>query len=229
MTDIERELDRLFSVTRDATLPDAGARERVRAGLSARLSAAEAPSAPERLSSSRGFRLGLGAAVVGIAGFVLLLSTRQAFPERVVAPAPSSQVASSLGPRAEPAPLPESAPSPPAAISALTPSRPAPAAVVVAESPSPAARVLRQPDDEVALVRAMQQALRSGNAEQALALGGEHARRFPGGTLVQEREGARAIARCQLATPDARSAIYDDFGKRFGASPYAARVKAACQ
>jgi hypothetical protein len=74
----------------------------------------------------------------------------------------------------------------------------------------------------------MQLALRSGNPARALAVANEHARRFPSGTLSQEREGARAIARCQLAEPAARASMQSAFEARYPGSPYAARVKAAC-
>jgi hypothetical protein len=75
----------------------------------------------------------------------------------------------------------------------------------------------------------MQQALRAGNAGRALSLAGEHARRFPRGALIEEREGVRAVAQCKLAPPDGRATIAESFLRRFGSSPYAARVKAACQ
>jgi hypothetical protein len=75
----------------------------------------------------------------------------------------------------------------------------------------------------------MQQALRAGNPGQALSLAAEHARRFPRGALSEEREGARAVARCQLAKPGARPAILRAFSHGFDQSPYMARVKAACQ
>jgi hypothetical protein len=71
--------------------------------------------------------------------------------------------------------------------------------------------------------------LRAGNPSQALALSADHTRRFPRGTLVEEREGVRAVARCQLAAPDARAPLLAAFTQRFATSPYAARVKAACQ
>jgi len=75
----------------------------------------------------------------------------------------------------------------------------------------------------------MQQALRSGDAGRALTLASEHARRFPRGTLAEEREGVRAVAQCQLAAPSARSTLLETFARRYPSSPYAARVKAACQ
>jgi hypothetical protein len=75
----------------------------------------------------------------------------------------------------------------------------------------------------------MQQALRGGNPGRALALATEHGRRFPRGALVEEREGVRAVASCQLATPQARLQILSSFLQRFATSPYVGRVKAACQ
>jgi hypothetical protein len=75
----------------------------------------------------------------------------------------------------------------------------------------------------------MQQALRAGDAGRALALAGEHTLRFPRGTLAEEREGARAVAQCQLAAPSARGTISQKFARRHPSSPYVARVKAVCQ
>jgi hypothetical protein len=75
----------------------------------------------------------------------------------------------------------------------------------------------------------MQQALLAGDPRRALVLAADHTRRFPRGNLSEEREGVRAVARCQLATPEVRPQILSSFIQHFATSPYAARVKAACQ
>jgi hypothetical protein len=85
------------------------------------------------------------------------------------------------------------------------------------------------PGDELSLVRDMQAALRAGDAERALGIANEHALKFPRGALIEEREGLRAVARCQLAPADARPEILARFLGSFDGSPYTARVKAACQ
>lgn len=223
---LEQELERLLNATRAGTEPDANARARVRAGLAASLASAGA------LKAGITTRVGLGAklwllsafAIAVLVGVSLLGQPENSAP----APAPArASAAASLAaspPDARPASTIVAVPSALAAVST-------PAA---ANAPRPAASQPRvaakaeEPADELALVSAMQLALRSGNASQALALANEHARRFPGGALVQEREGARAIAHCQLATPASRSAILASFEQRYAGSPYAARVKDAC-
>jgi indole-3-glycerol phosphate synthase len=82
--------------------------------------------------------------------------------------------------------------------------------------------------DELTLIRQMQQALRSGKPQRALGFVAEHERRFPSGSLIEEREAARATARCELA-PREKASILATFAARFGTSPYLERVKAACR
>jgi hypothetical protein len=81
------------------------------------------------------------------------------------------------------------------------PARSEPAArPAAAEAPAP------EPSDaraEIALVRRIQAAMRSGTAANALALCIEHERRWPHGTFEQEREAVRAIAACDLHNDDA--------------------------
>jgi hypothetical protein len=225
MTDADRELERLFAVTRSATEPDAGARARVRAGLAARLAGSPAASLAER-TASKGAWLSLGAAVVGIGAFLLLAAPE----EEAVVPKPA------LSSAAAPAPSLERV----ASAQARQPAPPVASEVAVAPQPSSSSRGASRRSaapgpsptdrgDEIALVTSMQQALRAGQASQVLALASEHARRFPSGAMAQEREGARAIALCQLSAPPERRAIFDDFSKRFASSPYTARAKAACQ
>lgn len=227
--EVDQELERLFSVTREATQPDGDARARIRAGLDARL-AAGAGTAPAVARGKHWF--GIGAAVVGIGAAILWYAGSRPSSAPAVAAKPAD-VQAQPGLVAEPAPVVASTPVAEPAVAAAPVSEPP--TVAEARKPKPQASVAAansaapDPAEEITLVRAMQQALRSGNASQALALAGEHARRFPKGALIEEREGARAVARCQLAQPEARTAILEGFSKSFGASPYAARVKAACQ
>jgi hypothetical protein len=60
-----------------------------------------------------------------------------------------------------------------------------------------------------------------------LALSQEHARRWPHGTFVQEREGLRAIAACQAHIPNALSGA-NKFSASYPRSPMLSRVHAAC-
>jgi hypothetical protein len=220
--DSDQELERLFSVGREATMADPGARDRVRAGLSARL-ALGAPAA--RRAWYRRTWLGVGVGVLGL-GAILWLRVE---PK---AGAGSATFTPAL------APLPPAVTAPPR-LTATAPAavEAAPASVEVASATPPLP--LRKPapssthdaglPDELSLVRAMQQALRSGDSARALTLASEHEHRFPSGTLAEEREGVRAVAQCQLAAPSARASILQTFARRHPSSPYAARVQAVCQ
>ena len=226
--EVDQELERLFSVTREATLPESDASRRIRAGIDARL-AASAGSASGQ--ATHRLWVGVGAAVIGagIAGLWLASGARE--PAQPAA-ASSVRVVAPISVKNQPVPaLPGldrlATPVEPAAPSKAKPveqSRPA-----SSSKPSGSGSGAVDPTEELTLVRAMQQALRSGDTSRALTLAAEHASRFPKGTLVEERESARAIASCQRGEPEARATILATFTQRFGASPYVARVKAACQ
>ena len=80
---------------------------------------------------------------------------------------------------------------------------------------------------ELSLVERIHAALRNAKPAAVLALCVEHELRWPRGTFVQEREGARAIASC-----DARSAQAQSLARAFLAknpnAPLAPRVTEAC-
>ncbi len=226
--DVDQELERLFSVGRTATAPDAGARERIRAGLAPRLASGAAATHPAWTQRAW---LGLGVAVVGAGAVALWLTHAPHANEGTVPVSVTVPIAASAAPAFEPvppAPAPPAAPTAPAFVTPPpAPAKPAPS--LEASKPTPSSTRNADPAEELSLVRAMQQALHSGNPSQALVLAAAHARRFPRGTLLEEREGVRAVAQCQLAAPSARPAVLDAFTRRFAASPYAARVRVACQ
>lgn len=224
--DVDQELARLLDATRAGTEPDAAARARVRAALAMGLAGAGAVRGATRVGlRTKLWLLGVVVVVSAVSGVVWFLLQA---PPTVHAPAPVSSVAL-------PAPEPSMSA---AAVASVAPPvidlpNPAPSAsadLAARSEPAPARSTpkVAEPADELSLVSSMQLALRSGNASQALALANEHARRFPGGALAQEREGARAIARCQLAKPEGRASILANFEQRYGGSPYAARVRDAC-
>jgi hypothetical protein len=218
----DQELARLFTVAREATMPDPGARARVRAGVARRL-APGAPTAPR--AWARRTWAGVGIAVLGLGATLWLrveprTGSASAIPTpnqtprpQIVTTAPPLGTASSSTVEARPAS---------AELASATPS-------LQLRKPAPPSNHDADPSDELGLVRAMQQALRSGDASRALALAGEHGRRFPRGTLAEEREGVRAVAQCQLAAPSERATILQTFVRRHPSSPYAPRVKAVCQ
>jgi hypothetical protein len=80
-------------------------------------------------------------------------------------------------------------------------------------------------DEEAALVAAIDAALRAGDVAGASRLADDHQRRFPAGLLVEEREGARVIARC---TTSASAGAADAFLRAHPRSPMRSRILAAC-
>jgi hypothetical protein len=96
----------------------------------------------------------------------------------------------------------------------------------------PAAALTPPPPDqtaqELALVQGMQAALRGGDAAGALALIGEHERRFANGKLVPEREGAKVIALCMSASRSRAAELGRAFLEGHPRATVAARVRATC-
>ena len=82
--------------------------------------------------------------------------------------------------------------------------------------------------EEAALVGAIDAALRSGDSGGALRLAAEHQRRFPQGVLVEEREGARVVARCSYGRGPSASDAATAFLATHPRSPMRARINAAC-
>lgn len=82
---------------------------------------------------------------------------------------------------------------------------------------------------EVALLGRMTQSLARGDAATTLSLANEHERAYPKSVFSEEREGARAVARCMTQPADAqKQATRDAFLARFPHSPMRARVLATC-
>ncbi|HEX2876940.1 MAG TPA: hypothetical protein VHP33_37060 [Polyangiaceae bacterium] len=228
--DVDQELTRLLTAAREGTAPDAEARARVRAAVAAGLAVDAALPVGAAARGARGIKWWLlsalgGALVVGVVAWLWAPATAPA-PASSVERASPSAVALEAAPTAAPAVQAQVSPAPEASANLLSVS--SVSSVSSKARPSKAVASALEQSDELALVSSMQLALRSGNAAQVLALAGEHAQRFPQGALVQEREGARAIARCQLAEPAQRGAILGAFERVYSGSPYAARVRAAC-
>lgn len=80
---------------------------------------------------------------------------------------------------------------------------------------------------ELALVERMQAAMRAAQAVEALALCAEHAKRWPRGVFVEEREAVRAIASCTLRSEDAATHA-QVFLSKHRRAPTAPRVAEAC-
>jgi hypothetical protein len=83
-------------------------------------------------------------------------------------------------------------------------------------------------EGEVRLLEEADADLRRGDAEAALARLGEHASRYPSGTLADEREGVRAIALCRAGRIAEGRAAADRFLTAARKSSLATRVRTAC-
>ncbi|MGH7282482.1 MAG: hypothetical protein ACRELY_13225 [Polyangiaceae bacterium] len=81
---------------------------------------------------------------------------------------------------------------------------------------------------EVDLLRRAQEALNDGDANAALALLDEHARKYPNGALAEEREAARVVALCAANRVDDARATAQSFSTAHPQSPFAARIAASC-
>jgi hypothetical protein len=80
---------------------------------------------------------------------------------------------------------------------------------------------------ELSLVERIHAALRNAKPQAVLALCAEHEQRWPRGTFVQEREGARAVASCATRSAQAPSLARAFLAKNSNA-PLAPRVIEAC-
>jgi hypothetical protein len=95
--------------------------------------------------------------------------------------------------------------------------------------PARPARATPAPNElgaELALLNGAQWALRQGQPAQALSMAREHAARFPGGSLREERAGIEALARCALGHDGAR--VVQELEQSAPASPLMMRVRTAC-
>jgi hypothetical protein len=164
-------------------------------------------------------KAGLGAVALIVAGGgAWLLSTAQPAPPPVPTHGPPA-VAAPLSP---PTPSPEPVVAPPAA--------PSPAQADVAEPPPPTSpKRADKPAPPPALSEAelLEQARSAlkGDPARALARANQHAARFPGGALVQEREVIAIKALRQLgrtAEADRRS---EAFAKAFPGSAFGRKLK----
>jgi hypothetical protein len=83
-------------------------------------------------------------------------------------------------------------------------------------------------DTEAALLREADAALRAGNAGRALAAVNEHAARFPGGVLAEERESERIVVLCALGRTEEARTLAAKFVATRPRSPLLGRVRRSC-
>jgi hypothetical protein len=81
---------------------------------------------------------------------------------------------------------------------------------------------------ETHLVADARAALRSGDSSRALLLLEEHARRFPGGVLSEERDAERVAALCAAGRGDEARTRAARFSRDYPRSTLGAKVRAAC-
>jgi hypothetical protein len=187
-------------------------RERIEAALRARLGTSALPpdSGVAPISSTASWPVVAGAAVgLCVAGAAAFLALRPATSVRV----PQAQTAS-----------PSARTAPPSAAPALAPIVPAPARAP-ASAPRVSPHVRDRLGEEVALLSRATSQLRAGHAGAALAIIAEHQRKFPSGTLAEERRAARVQALCALGrVREGRSELL----RLAPQSPAAARAEQVC-
>ena len=116
------------------------------------------------------------------------------------------------------------------AVDSTAEERPALPRETLGESPSPV-RGGKPPsnvEEELGLLRTAQERLHMGAPAAALAILDEHARRFPDGTLVEERRASRILALCQLGDVARGRAEADQFIAQLPMSPFVERIRRAC-
>lgn len=136
----------------------------------------------------------------------------------VARPSPSS---------GEPTVIPRAEDAPPAPAVATRTSRksdsPMAEVAPAVEGPTP-----NLPTDEVAIIRAADQALRANEFELSRTLLARHEREFPNGALAEEREGLRVIERCLSRQSPLGATLALDFVASHPRSPLRDRVRRAC-
>jgi type IV secretory pathway VirB10-like protein len=182
----------------------------------------------------------LGAAVVGSVGggaaaVVRVAGERQAViepQEGVVrakaerrAPAPSEPEPTKL----EPAPAAVPAPVPVPQVVAVEPPEPEPQPTRASKRRNKRTNAGTSTfGDEFSLIRKAQRELASGHADAALATLREHERRFPKGSMNEDRLALRALALCSAGRRDEGRRAAKRLERRFPRSVYAERVNEAC-
>ena len=241
MNELDQDARAFLASARGAHDAPDGAKDRVRAGLAVALSASAGAGAALPRAIARGpwltaVKIASAVAIVGTGAGVLFGLTR-AQPARDASPPPSPPSVA-LAPSPAPMPTP-SLPRVPAVTVAAEP--------VLASSPLPPPLPLPKPDAkpavgsgsggggsggsvaaEVAILRRVSAALRSGDPKSALAAVGEHARRFPNGALAEERDMERVVALCALGRRDEAARATERFERAYPASAHEARIRAAC-
>jgi TolA-binding protein len=145
-------------------------------------------------------------------------------PEVEVTPAPPQPLVREPEPGAA-APVLEAPSVPSHARPALAHARKAPRATTKAPSAEASSSQLEQ---ELKLLSAARDGLKSGNTALAMERVQEHERRFPAGILAMEARALGVDALCAAGRHEAAREAAEAFLKRWPESPLAARVRSAC-
>ena len=242
MSDLSLDGKALVQAGRRADRPSDADRERVLAALQARLGdaavlatglAAAPPAVPPAsagatASRSKLVKWGVVGPTVLVAG-ALWLVPRAFQHSQKAAPAPSASVSVSVmnvvsaQPTAEVVSVaPEASPSPSAVIADPGSSRPVDVQKVV---PRPRDGLA----EEVALLSRAETELRAGRPAKALLALAEHQRKFPRGTLAEERTAARIQALCALGRSDEANAQLRQLLHISPKSAHEERARQACR
>lgn len=225
MTGLSPETQALLERGRDGDDPSEAVIARNRRQLAVRVagatlgSAAVTGAAGKALAASSSLKLLAIVGVVALGGAALTHGVWRTSERHPPTPA-KALVASAGAPRIaaleSPPPASSGVPAPPAL-------ERAPRAVRTAKSASPTSI-----QSELELIRGAQQALHRGEARTALTLLAEHAQRFPGGVLAQERDASRVLALCQAGDVTNARAQAERFLQRAPQSAFAERVRNSC-
>jgi hypothetical protein len=257
MTDLSPEAKSLFGAARRELGPSSEDRGRLARRLSARLGAAAlTTSTLAAAGSTSGAAVGVKLALpllvkwlgVGLllgggltSGYLLLRAPSGAGAARgAPAAAPSTSVPVARA-RAEAAPIPsaleptrapEASPNTEASIEPRAldarQARAGNGARAAAAEPSDAAAPSARVGEETALMRRAHAALRAGDANRALSLLRDHAVRFPGGILAEERSAELVSTLCQLGRRAEAEREARRFLRELASSPLAPSVRASC-
>lgn len=108
--------------------------------------------------------------------------------------------------------------------------RPPPRAKPIVAAPAKTLAKKPKPDlaAEARLLARASRALAAGDHGRVLAIARQHARLFPGGQMIDERQALRILAHCGAGRVGDARAVARDFYRRFTSSPHVARVRNSC-
>jgi hypothetical protein len=241
MDELPNDLRAMLDLARDVhDPPDDAAKQRVRIALAAAIGA---PTAGAVLTGGKAAAMNSQAPLAAKTGWLVLSG-------KVTAAAVGTLAAAGIGyavlssrapvstPIAVPAPVAVQSPvMEPPATEPPAGEAPALAALPVEEKEAPPLEELKPRKvapaadtlgEEMALLRSASEALVHGDEEAALVHLRTHAKRFPRGSLREERDGLRAIAEC-TRDPNPSQEAAQRFARQYPNSVLAARVATACR